>query len=148
MAQDNSIIELKDYGLNWTMQNKYAYKVSEIQKDKSYMETPEIKIRFEDHPSMTITELRKPMSVPLFLSQTKKVLAQKSKGVKLTAKVNQGNAVLIERDYTGDDDRATIYKFMYGVIIKGKHYLIESNECDTQKECEELLEIARSMKAL
>lgn len=148
-AQSNSIINLNEYGLNWTLEKNSKYVISEIKKEKSDLNTLEIKIKFDDYSSLTITELRKPLTVPVYINTFKKNLASKHSEVKLKAIVISGNAILFERDYiSSDDDRPTIYKCMYGIIYKGKHYLVESDECETVEKCQELLTMAKSIKTV
>lgn len=148
-AQTNSTIQLKEYGLNWTLEKNAEYVVKEITKEKSDLNTLEIKIKFEDYSSLTITELRKPLTVPVYVNSFKKNLTIKHPEVKLKAIVNSENAILFERDYISkDDERPTIYKCMFGIISKGKHYLVESDECETVEKCQQLLAMAKSIKAL
>ncbi len=144
VAQSGELIELGPYGLKATMTNNGVSTVKEIEAGESDMKTKEVKVRFENSNRLTITELKKPLTVPMFVKMTKQALNTKSKTVKLKAIINEGNAVLVERTYIESGEK--IYKCMYGVIIKTKHYLIDSDEVNDVETCKKMLEIAKSFK--
>lgn len=145
-AQTDEKIDLSTYGLKATFTNNGISTVREIEKDESDFKTLEIKVRFENSNRLTITELKKPLTVPLTFKMMRQNLTTKNKTVKIKALVNVGNSFLIERTYLKDGSK--IYKCFFGIIANGKHYLIDSNDIDDEATARKMLEIAQSFKMI
>jgi hypothetical protein len=144
IAQNEAKIDLTEYGLKASMTNNGVSTIKEIEKGESDFKTLEVKVRFENSNRLTITELKKPLTVPMYVKMSRQALASKNKTVTLKALVNSGTSLLVERTYK--EDGRKIYKCMHGIIANGKHYLIDSDEIDEEATARKMLGIAQSFK--
>jgi hypothetical protein len=136
--------DLSSYGIKASIATSSDLPVERIEQKESYLKTPEINIQLTNGEDITITQLKKPLTIALTKSEFAKVLKQKRKDISLKALVNTGNDMLIERSYK--DDGRKIYKFMLLRVIKGKEYMIEGSEVSDEALCRKIMEMAKTCK--
>jgi hypothetical protein len=141
-AQDN-IVKLSNGKLNATLNTGGNFTNEPEVKVESEAGMTQWEVDFGDH-ELEITGLKAPMTKAKVWQQLKKAAATKQEGLKLEVVSQDANHMLFKRTKDGEVG----YRFMYAVTLKGKEYLINSDECDSLEDCKKLLVVAKTFKVL
>lgn len=141
-APDSKTIDLKDFGLNATIQNNTTFSEEPEVSGKNEGKYFEIKIRFNGDAKLEIEKIPKPMTAAKLMGQFRKMLTEKTKGV-VIKKISGGtNDIMISRTRDG----VTIYKGFFATSQKGKEIMVMTNDADDQATCKQLLDMAKTLK--
>jgi hypothetical protein len=144
IAQDAStnIISLQSLGLNAELDTKGKFD-SEVQMhadEEAGMKMYNLK--FDDGNKLEITALKKPLTGAVMMKMAKDLAAKKQKNFTVKIIKQSTNELLIMRS----TESKTIYKSMYVAKVKGKEYLISSDDVDDLQTAQDLLEVSKSFK--
>jgi hypothetical protein len=141
-APDATTIDLKEFGLNATFQNTTSFAdVPELsgRNDDKYFE---ITVRFNSDAKLELEKIPKPFTAAKMMGEFKKMLMQKTKGI-VIKKISGGvNDILISRTRDGK----TIYKGFFVTSQKKQDVLVMTNDVDELENCNQLLEMAKTLK--
>ena len=141
---NNTIIDLKEQGLNATIVNNTSFTdLPEVKPNKNNSKDYfEINIRFNGDASLEIARIPPQLTAQKAMAELNKMLKIKHEGFSIKAIKKGTDFLLTERKM---EDEIT-YKAMYVTAQKGKNFLVSSNNANDLATCEQLLAMAKTLK--